>query len=177
MMMYIAAGIVILVVIFALKKKAAQGEVYSRFGVRESTHKILSTDLGKSQARMKLTRFGISGIADAVFKALSGKVILVGEFKSRKFRDEVRLCEFYQLILYMGHIQAQYPDHTIVGCLAYADGRVKVAFDNAVYEALVDLRDEYRQTIWKKRPVNKTPLHRRMNVTAANRSLRFTAKQ
>jgi hypothetical protein len=175
-MMFIAAGILFLVILFVFKKQTAKGEIHSRFGVRESTHKILSTDLGKAQARMKLTRFGINGIADAVFKSISGKVILVGEFKSRKYRDEVRLCEFYQLILYMGHIQAQYPDHTIVGCLAYADGRVQVAFDKAVYEGLVGLRDEYRQTIWKKRPVNKTPLHRRMNVKSENRSLRLTDK-
>lgn len=175
--MVIIAGIVIvLVVVFLLKSKTATNEVYSRFGVSESTHTILSTDLGKSNPQLKLTRFGVSGIADAVFKARSRKTILVGEFKSRKYRQVVRLAELYQLILYLGHIKAQYPDYEVVGCLAYADSRVKVNFDRAVYDGLIGLKDEYWESVKKRRPVNKTPLHKRINVRAENRSLVLTAK-
>ncbi|MFL1449378.1 hypothetical protein ACI77O_13355 [Pseudomonas tritici] len=174
-MMFIAGIIAVLVIVFVLSKKSASTEVYSRFGVRDSTHTILSTDLGNAKAQMKLTRHGVNGIADAVFEARSRKSILVGEFKSRKYRQQVRLNEFYQIILYMGHLQAKYPDHTIAGCLAYADGKVNVAFDRAVYEGLIGLKDEYWQSLRMKRPVNKTPLHKRMNVRAENRTIRFTS--
>lgn len=175
-MLYVAAVILFLVIVFFLKKLTASSEVYSRFGIRESTHKLVSTDLGKSAARIKLSRFGINGIADAVFKAISGKEILVGEFKSRKHRGKVKLYEFYQVMLYMGHLQEKYPDHMIKGCLAYADAKVSVTFDSGVYEALVSLRGEYWDSVINKGAVNTTPLHKRVRVNALNRGIKLSAE-
>jgi len=175
-MLYIIGAILILGIVFLVQRLSASGEIFSRFGVRESTHRLLSTDLGKSSGRIKLSRFGINGIADAVFESLSGKKILVGEFKSRKYRGEVRLYELYQIMLYMGHIKAEYPNHSVEGCLAYADGMVKVVFDKAVYDALTGLKREYWETVRNRRPVNTTPLHKRMNVRAENRTLRLSAR-
>lgn len=174
-MLFLCAAILILVIAFFVKKHNASSEVFTRFGVRESTHHLLSTDLGKSEARVKLSRFGINGIADAVFKTTKGKEILVGEFKSRRHRGVVKLYEFYQLMLYMGHMSAQYPDHRVSGCLAYADARVIVVFDKELYDALVGLRYEYWQTVRSKRVSNSTPLHKRMKVSGANKRLKFTA--
>ncbi|MPQ69314.1 hypothetical protein [Pseudomonas sp. MWU12-2323] len=175
-MLYVAVVILFLIVVYFLKKQAASSEVYSRFGIRESTHKLLSTDLGKSASRIKLTRFGINGIADAVFKALSGKEILVGEFKSRKHRGIVKLYEFYQLMLYMGHLQEKYPDHMIRGCLAYADAKVSVTFDSEVYEALVSLRSEYWASVNNRGAVNTKPLHKRVKVNALNGRVKLSAE-
>ncbi len=75
----------------------------------------------------------------------------------------------------MGHIKALYPNHKVLGCLAYADSRVQVNFDPAVYEALVGLREEYWLTVRHKRAADSRPLHKRMKVSGENRALRFTS--
>lgn len=174
-MTYILGALLLLALIFFVQKKSAAGAIHSRFGVRESTHRLISTDLGNSEGRIKLSRFGINGIADAVFESVKGKEILVGEFKSRKYRGQVKLSEFYQLVMYIGHIKALYPHHNVLGCLAYADSRVQVNFDPAVYEALLALREEYWLTVRYKRVADSRPLHKRMKVSGENRALRFTS--
>lgn len=174
-MTYILGALLLLALIFFVQKKSAAGAIHSRFGVRESTHRLISTDLGNSKGRIKLSRFGINGIADAVFESVNGNEILVGEFKSRKYRGKVKLSEFYQLMMYIGHIKALYPNHTVLGCLAYADSRVQVNFDPAVYESLVGLREEYWLTVRYKRVADSRPLHKRMKVSGENRALRFTS--
>lgn len=175
--MLLLVGILLLLAVayFVLKIKAPV-EIFSRFGVSLATHKLLSTDLGKATGKIKLARHGINGIPDAVFESLTEKVILVGEFKSRKYRDCVKLYELYQLMLYMGHLRERYPNHTIIGCLAYADGKVKVRFDSDLYQGLIGLRDEYWQTVKRRRPVNSAPLHKRIKVNGANLGLRLTSK-
>lgn len=175
-MMLVVGGLILLVVVFVILKIKAPVEIYSRFGISVATHKLLSTDLGNSTGRIKLGRFGINGIPDAVFEALTAKHILVGEFKSRKYRNSVKLYELYQIMLYMGHLRAKYPNHTVVGCLAYADGRVSVQFDPELYQGLIGLKDEYWETVKRRRPVNSTPLHKRIKVNGANGGLRLTAK-
>ena len=174
-MTYILGALLLLALIFFVQKKSAAGAIHSRFGVRESTHRLISTDLGNSKGRIKLSRVGINGIADAVFESVNGNEILVGEFKSRKYRGKVKLSEFYQLMMYIGHIKALYPNHTVLGCLAYADSRVQVNFDPAVYESLVGLREEYWLTVRYKRVADSRPLHKRMKVSGENRALRFTS--
>lgn len=174
-MLYIIAGLLVLVIAFLVLKASAGSEVYSRFGVSESTHQLLGTDLGKSTKGVRLSRFGINGIADAVFTHKQAKEIVVGEFKSRKQKGRVRYNELYQLLLYMGHLAEKYPDHTIKGCLAYADSRETVHYDHEVYSALVSLRGELIAAFRNRRPPNTTPLHRRMNVSAQNAHLRLVA--
>lgn len=174
--LYILGGLILLVIAFLLQQNKASGEVYSRFGLRASAYKMLSTDLGKSAARIKLSRFGINGIADAVFEAKTGKEIVVGEFKSRKHRNRVKLHEFYQLMLYMGHLQAMYPKHTVRGVIAYGDSKVPITYDPSVYEGLLGLRNDYWETVKGKRTINTPPLHKRIKVNALNRGVRLTAE-
>ncbi|NVL48644.1 hypothetical protein F2S72_01380 [Pseudomonas syringae pv. actinidiae] len=175
-MLLIVGGLLFLAAIFFFLKVKAPVEIYTRFGISLATHKLLSTDLGNATGRIKVGRYGINGIPDAVFELLAGKHILVGEFKSRKYRDYVKLYELYQIMLYMGHLREKYPNHSITGCLAYADGRVSVQFDAALYEALIGLKVEYWETVKRRRPVNPTPLHKRIRVNGANRSLRLSEK-
>lgn len=175
-MLYVLGALLALAIVYLVLKIKAPLEIYARFGVSSASHKLLSTDLGKAGGSIKLARFGINGIPDAVFEALTGKLILVGEFKSRKYRGVVKLYELYQLMLYMGHLQGRYPNNTIVGCLAYADERVEVKFDPALYQALVELREEYWQTVKRRKPVNPVPLHKRMKVNSANLTMRLTSK-
>jgi len=176
MTLYIIGALVLLAVVFFFQKQTATGEVFTRFGLRESAYRMLSTDLGKSEGRIKLSSYGINGIADAVFEAMSGKEIVVGEFKSRKYRQKVKLYEFYQIQMYLGHLQSLYPKHHIRGVLAYADGKVSVTFDPTVYEGLISLRPEYWDTVKRRKVVNSTPLHKRIKVNALNRGLRLTSE-
>lgn len=173
--MYLIGALLLLALFFALSKLKAGNEIYSRFGLKESTYTLVSSDLGGKKSTIKLSRFGINGIADAVFKANAGKEIIVGEFKSRKFRGAVRLCEFYQVLLYMGHLAERYPDHVIKGRLAYADSTQGVYFDPQVYEALIGMRTEMLQALGTRRVPNSTPLHKRMKVAGANKHLKLTS--
>jgi len=175
-MIYIVGGLLILVIVFFFKKQTASTEVYSRFGLSLSSYRLLSTDLGKSEGRIKLSSHGINGIADAVFEKRTGNEIHVGEFKSRKYRNIVKIYELYQVILYMGHLKAEYPRHKITGSIAYADGHVQVNFDPVVYSALLGLRGEFWNTVKSKRVVDSRPLHKRMNVSGQNRGLKLSAK-
>lgn len=176
MAIYLICALIALAIVYLIKKQAASGEVHARFGLKSSAYSLLSTDLGKSQGRIKLSRFGINGIADAVFKANSGNVIVAGEFKSRKYRGKVKLHEFYQLMLYLGHLQAEYPKASVRGVLAYADGRVSIAYDHAVYEGLVGLRDDYWQTVKRRNAGAILPLHKRMRVDRMNPGLKLSAE-
>lgn len=176
MAMYILVGLALLAVIFLFQKQQASGEVYTRFGLRANAYRMLSTDLGKSAGRIKLARFGINGIADAVFEAVSGKEIVVGEFKSRKYRNKVKLHEFYQLMLYMGHLKALHPKHTIRGVLAYADDKVSITYDPDVYEGLVGLKSDYWETVKRRSAGSTAPLHKRIKVNGMNRGIRLSAE-
>ncbi|WP_116893046.1 hypothetical protein [Pseudomonas savastanoi] len=176
MAMYILGGLILLAIIFLFQKQQASGEVFNRFGLRENAYRMLSTDLGKSAGRIKLARFGINGIADAVFEAVSGNEIVVGEFKSRKYRNMVKLHEFYQLTLYMGHLKALHPKHTIRGVLAYADGKVSITYDPDVYEGLVRLKGDYWDTVKRRTAGSTAPLHKRMKVNGMNRGIRLSTE-
>ena len=175
MAIYLIGALLLLGLLYAVSKQKAGNEIYSRFGLKESTHTLVSSDLGGKKSTIKLSRFGINGIADAVFKANTGKEIIVGEFKSRKFRGAVRLYEFYQVILYMGHLAERYPDHVIKGRLAYPDSTQWVHFDPQLYDALVALRSEMLQALGTRRPPNPTPLHKRMKVAGLNKHLKLTS--
>lgn len=173
--MLLLGCLILLALAYLFLKAKAPAQIYSRFGVSVATHKMLSTDLGNADGKIKLASNGINGIPDAVFEALTSKRILVGEFKSRKYRNKVKLYELYQLMLYMGHLKEKYPSHLVTGCLAYADGKVEVNFDRELYLGLVGLKSEYWETLKSRRPVNTTPLHKRILVNGANPGLRLTA--
>ncbi|HDS1721490.1 hypothetical protein NPS53_08275 [Pseudomonas putida] len=174
--MFLIGGLVFLAFVFLVWKIMAPAQIYSRFGVSAATHKLLSTDLGKGTGRIKLALHGINGIPDAVFEAKASAHILVGEFKSRKYRNRVKAYELYQIMLYMGHLRDKYPKHKVTGCLAYADGKVSVQFDSELYAALIALKGEFWETLKNRRPVNPTPLHKRIRVNGANPGLRLSAE-
>lgn len=156
--------------------KGSNSAIYKKFGLSEKGYKLISTDLGKQASRIQLSRLGIRGIPDAIFSMSTAKELVVGEFKSRRHRGIVRYYEFYQLMLYMGHLQAKKPSHTVRGVLAYADSKVAITFDKAVYEGLVEMRSEMKSALIKKKIPDKRPLHRRMKINDANPNLRFRVK-
>lgn len=173
MVLYVLAGLLVLAAVFFIMKANAASEVFSRFGVSESTHQLLGSDLGGSTKGIRLSRYSINGMADAVFASKRAKELVVGEFKSRKYKGRVRYYEFYQVQLYMGHLAEKYPGHTIKGCLAYADGRQPVNFDPAVYEGLIAMRGEVVATLRNRKTANSVPLHKRIGVATKNNHLRL----
>ncbi len=174
-MLYLFGFLLLVAIIYFVNGHSGGGAIYSKFGMSESSHRLLSTDLGKTVSKIRLSRFGINGIPDAVFESRKAKEIIVGEFKSRKYRRMVRLVELYQITLYMGHLKSQYPKHRVRGVLAYADAKVDIDFDESVYSALIELSKEMRVALYSRKIPNSKPLHKRMNVTTCNRGLKFSA--
>lgn len=173
MLLYIIVGLLVLIAAYFILKASAGADIHSKFGVSTTTHTLISTDLGGSTKVMKLSRDGVSGIPDAVFAKKNGKEILGAEFKSRKYRNRVRHYEFYQLTLYLGHLAHKYPNHTVTGCLAYADGKVSVNFDPDVYQALIGMRSELVDALRAGKKPKTAALQQRMAVGKCNRHIRI----
>lgn len=89
--MYLIGALLLLALFYALSKLKAGNEIYSRFGLKESTYTLVSSDLGGKKSTIKLSRFGINGIADAVFKANAGKEIIVGNSRAESFGGRTSL--------------------------------------------------------------------------------------
>lgn len=173
LMLLVAAALLI----YGFSKSSDDRQIYGKFGLSASAFKLISTDLGKRKSSIRLSRYGINGIPDAVFEAKGEPLIIVGEFKSRRYKQVVRLYEFYQLTLYLGHIQRLYPNHSVQGALAYADRVVVIEFDKAVYSGLLGMSKEMRSSMASKKIVSSEPLHKRIKINNANRSIKFSVQQ
>ncbi len=173
-MVVIVLGVLVLIAaVYFFHKGTAQNEVHAKFGLSPATYRIVSSDLGDSSPRKRLYGRGVAGEPDALFLGASQSHMVVGEFKSRKYKGYVRPREFYQISLYLGLALQHHRPKTISGVLAYADHRVEVEFDAEVYAALIDLRPELLSSLKHRSPVNNTPLQKRMNVLTKNRHIRF----
>lgn len=162
----------ILLVIFLLKTGKASTEIHEKFGLSLREYSIVSSDLGGKHKAKRLSGDGVAGIPDALFKSLLKPKMVVGEFKSRKFNGHVKPYELYQTILYMGLAIKQYGVKEVAGVICYADNRVDVVFDQALFDALMGLRLEVFSSYKQKRPANLTPLSKRMNVLAKNTQIK-----
>tara|TARA_R110002124_G_scaffold128157_19_gene288710 strand:- start:9103 stop:9621 length:519 start_codon:yes stop_codon:yes gene_type:complete len=167
-------AILVVVILYLVGAHKTSSQIHKKFGLAGTSYELISTDLGKMKSHIRLSRYGVNGIPDAVFQGKKKKVIIVGEFKSRKHKKVVRLYEFYQLTLYLGHIQARYPDHAVKGLLAYADGVVAISYDKDVYSGLLQLSKELRAARASNKIPDSRPLHRRMKVSSQNRALTFS---
>jgi hypothetical protein len=173
--MVMIAGIALLVLaaLFFYRKGTAPDDIFGKFGLSPGAFTLVSSDLGDSAPRQMLRGNGVNGEPDALFAAKSGRKVVVGEYKSRKFRGFVRPYEFFQTILYMGMARQVHNTTEALGVIAYADGRVQIHFDQAVYDALVGLRIEMFVSFKERKPVNTKPLQKRMNVLGSNRHIKF----
>ena len=173
MEMIVGVALLLLVVVFFVKKRSAPDDIFGKFGLSPGAFMLLSSDLGDSAPRQMLRGDGVNGEPDALFSAKSGKKVVVGEYKSRKFKGFVRPYEFFQTMLYMGLARQIHHAYEAIGVIAYADCRVHVHFDQEVYEAIVALRGEMFASFKVKKPVNTKPLQKRMNVLGLNRHITF----
>lgn len=174
MSLVIGACIALVVVYLVLSFKAGSA-IHKRFGINARTYELLSSDLGESEGRLRMKRHQVSGIADAVFRHKRKPEIVVGEFKSRTYRGEVKLAEFYQVILYIGHLAEMHPDCRVTGVLSYPNKRVTVNQDSKLYADLIGLCDEVLTAERDRRITQPTPLHKRTSVASKNKHLRFTS--
>lgn len=168
-----SAALLLILIVYLFISRGADGEIFGKFGVSSLTFTLVSSDLGRSSSGNRLTAFGITGEADAVFRSRNGNQIIVGEFKSRKYKGYVRPYEFFQTILYIGLARDHFSASKASGVIAYADGKVEIAFDQAVFDALVSMRGEMLGGLKNKKALNTVPLHKRMDVLKANRGLRL----
>jgi hypothetical protein len=168
-------GIVLLLLVAAyfFRKRQAPNDIFGKFGLSPGAFTLVSSDLGDSAPRKMLRGSGVAGEPDALFSAKAARKVVVGEFKSRKFKGFVRPYEFFQTILYMGMAKQTHGAHDAHGVIAYADARVQVYFDQAVFDAIVDLRGEMFSSFKERKPINAKPLQKRMNVLSLNRHVRF----
>lgn len=173
-MLYLAGLVaVFVVVLYLFFQRQSDKEIYDKFGISSQVFNLVSSDLGKRKSRIFLRRNGVTGVPDAIFEATRGKQLVVGEYKSRTHKGYVRFNELYQVMLYMGHLQARYPSYTIWGCLAYADQRVSIAFDPELYQGLMDVAPEVKKALRKRMVQNSLPLQKRMPVNTMNSGLKL----
>ena len=173
MVVFGSAALLFVLIIYLFLSRGAEGEIYRKFGVSSVSFTLVSSDLGRSSSGRRLTAFGITGEADAVFISKSGQQVVVGEFKSRKFKGYVRPYELFQVMLYIGLAQHFFGASKASGVIAYADGKVHIAFDQAVFDALVGMRGEMLGGLKNRKALNTIPLHKRMDVLKANRVVRL----
>lgn len=166
----VIAGAAILYLVFAAKAPHA---IHQKFGLNPDHWTIVSSDLGGGHSRQRLYGFGVAGEPDAVLRGNRTGQIAVGEFKNRRHGGYVRQREFYQLILYIGLAREVYRSTNVVGVLAFKDARVEIAHDDALFRALIGMRGEVLDSIKRRKPLNRSPLHKRINIAAGNRKVRF----
>lgn len=171
--MIVGIILLLLVAVFFYKKSSAPNDIFGKFGLSPGAFKLVSSDLGDSAPRQMLHGNGVSGEPDALFANKPGRKVVVGEYKSRKFKGYVRPYEFFQTMLYMGMARQVHNTSEASGVIAYADARVQVHFDQEVYDAIVALRVEMLSSFKQRKPINAKPLQKRMNVLSSNRHVRF----
>lgn len=120
---------------------------YLLFKLKVRDYVLIGCDLNRQKIKLKLSHAGCFGLPDCVFKSRKGKEIIIGEYKSRKFKGFVRLREYYQVILYMGIAGSRFPGYKILGRIRFSDQLIHIDFSADVYEALLDLKYEAERVI------------------------------
>lgn len=114
------------------------------FGLDPDEYEIVATDLGGSTEKYFLRTAQLTGVPDVVFRHRRGVQIVIGEAKSRHFRDRVKTYERYQVMLYLGVAESVYRKPTR-GIIHYGCGTlVGVEFSDAEYSHLLSLIPTFR---------------------------------
>lgn len=122
--------------VFKHSRRSAADKVFELFSVDPAEYELLGFDLGDGSQKITLKGLGLIGAPDALFCRLSDGRLLVGDFKTRRFRGSPSRYERYQMTLYMGVASYQYgvPADAV---LRYACGHLEsVHFDVRCFEDL-----------------------------------------
>lgn len=150
--------------LYFIGKSTAQKGVHKNFRLEPGRYKLIGTDLGNSEGKVRLSYSGVSGDPDAVFEDRKRQRIVVGEHKARKYRQGLRLREYYQVMLYIGLAQQRWHSHDVVGLISFTDRTVWVDFDKGIFEALMEMRGEASTALRTKKVINNKPLHKRRQI-------------
>lgn len=145
-------------------RRRARQQLLDLFGPIGQEWRPTSSDLhGTELPAKKLQAAGVAGVPDSVFMHRHEPRVLIAELKSRSAATPT-LYERFQLVLYQGLAQNAYPRHEIEGVIRFRNQAVVVPFETALYEALMDLRGEYRRARQGQRPVDARPLATRLQI-------------
>lgn len=167
----VSVGAAILYLFLSVK---APNAIHAKFGLRPTEWSLISTDLGRGHARRRrLYGFGVAGEPDAVFRGKQTGQLVVGEYKNRLFKGYVRRREYYQVILYIGLTRNAYQSTNVVGVLSFKDTRVEIAHNEPLFRALIGMRGEVVDSLKRRKPINQSPLHKRIDIVTGNQKFRF----
>lgn len=125
------------------RKGDKSSHIISRFKA-PSGSRLLITDLGGLTIGGSLISKGVIGRPDALIDC--GEYLIAGEFKNRKFNNNVRRYEYYQVLLYAGHAKAIYRKPVKLR-LAYRDSIIEIEYSRNGYMALLKLNNELSQQL------------------------------
>jgi len=139
----------------------SKSRISKLFNIPNAEYTLVGTDLNTWLPACKLFVSGITGKPDAAYINYRSSHGIIGEYKSRKYKGNIKLYERYQVTLYMGMLKSKYRLKEISGRLRYADKCVDVPFDPDLYRRLVLIRDEAKKSLAKGRPINPLPIYKR----------------
>lgn len=129
---------------FYAARRSTADELFTMFGLDPDQYEVLGYDLGRRPRKVFLRADGLVGVPDALFRHRGDRHLVIGEFKSRRYRGQLRDYECYQMTLYQGVAQRRYRQPAR-GLFRFGCGRVvEHAFDPATYSRLLPLANELR---------------------------------
>jgi len=115
------------------------------FGLDPDEYEVVATDLGGSDQKFFLRTSVLSGVPDAVFRHRRTLEIVIGEAKSRHYRNRVKVYERYQVTLYLGAAETVFNKPTR-GIIHYGCGTlVEVSYSAEEYSYLLSLVPDFRR--------------------------------
>lgn len=156
----LAALLVIAILLSFIQKRGGNQDLLGLFGL-PGDYRVIGTDLGGSKDQLYLRADGLTGAPDVAFFSSRRDHWVAGEYKSRKYRGQVRPHERYQVVLYIGMLRSQFRTQKVTGAIRYRDRYIEIHFDPELYRKLVNMAPELIQAEKTWRPPNKKPVEER----------------
>ena len=164
-LLYAAGGAVLLAFVTILwlrPRRRAQRQLLELFDLDGRQWRAIASDLHKSELPVKVLRgSGVAGIPDAVFVHRRERRVIVADLKSRT-ADSPHHYERFQMLLYQGLAQKQYPQCDVEGLVRYKNQVLSIPFEPSLFDQLIGLREEYRRSRKRKKAVDARPLVERL---------------
>ncbi|TVS17235.1 MAG: hypothetical protein EA417_07415 [Gammaproteobacteria bacterium] len=121
---------------FSHSRRTQSDKVFNLFQLDPDEYELLGFDLGDGSRKVTVRGLGLIGAPDALFRRRRDGRLLVGDFKTRRFRGNPSKYERFQMVLYMGVASHQY-QAPADALLRYACGHLEpVDFDPGCFEEL-----------------------------------------
>lgn len=144
-----------------LRRFLVKRRLFKLCGVPTSSYRLLGTTLLGFGRPVKLRSHDLNGIPSTVFLKKNGKSAYVCHFNPRFFKGRVKVRERYQMLLFMGLVKERFRPEKVQGAICYQDHLEGIAFEPAIYQQLLDMRDEFSIAVDKWEAPNPRPLFNR----------------